>query len=183
MALNKATDVPAADWLSQTHVKNYRHISRVVIRFFSEVEIPMKHSSLYNKLLSATCLALKRMNTYFGDKYVGYSMSSKKTPRHSLFMNKSSSCSNNGSSHFTCVISQLWQSVNSPVFLCSSLSALNCLVSLIKKKSYIFRPLKSVALLPQTWQPRLLQQKPDPLWALTNPKGHIDCTTNMIFRI
>ena len=31
------------------HVKNYRNISRVVIRFLSVVESPMKHSSLYNK--------------------------------------------------------------------------------------------------------------------------------------
>ena len=49
MALNRASDVPVADWLSQTHVKNYRNFSRVVIRFFSVVEIPIKHSSLYNQ--------------------------------------------------------------------------------------------------------------------------------------
>ena len=49
-ALNRASDVLAADWLSQTHVKNYRNFSRVVIRFFSVVEIPIKHSSLYNKV-------------------------------------------------------------------------------------------------------------------------------------
>ena len=30
----KKSDVPAADWLSQTHVKNHRNFSRVVIRFF-----------------------------------------------------------------------------------------------------------------------------------------------------
>ena len=34
MALNRASHVPAADWLSQTHVKNYRHFSCVVISFF-----------------------------------------------------------------------------------------------------------------------------------------------------
>ena len=40
MALNRASDAPAADLLSQTHVTNYRDFSRVVIRFFSVVEIP-----------------------------------------------------------------------------------------------------------------------------------------------
>ena len=49
MALKRANGVPAADWLSQTHVKNCNNFSRVVIRFFSLVEIPVKHSSLYNK--------------------------------------------------------------------------------------------------------------------------------------
>ena len=36
MALNRASDAPAADWLSQTHVTNYRDFSRVVIRFSSQ---------------------------------------------------------------------------------------------------------------------------------------------------
>ena len=49
MAPNRASDVPAADWLSQTRVKNYRYFSRVVTRFFSVLEIPIKHSSLHNK--------------------------------------------------------------------------------------------------------------------------------------
>ena len=49
MALNRASDVSAADWRSQTHVKNYRTFSRVETRFFSVEEIPIKHSSLYNK--------------------------------------------------------------------------------------------------------------------------------------
>ena len=49
MVPNRASDVPAAVRLSQTHVKNYRYFSRVVIRFFSVVEIPIKHPSLYNK--------------------------------------------------------------------------------------------------------------------------------------
>ena len=31
------------------HVKNYRNFSHVKIRFFSVVEIPIKHSSLYKK--------------------------------------------------------------------------------------------------------------------------------------
>ena len=39
MALNRASDVLAADWLSQTHVRNYRNFSRVVIRFSSVVEV------------------------------------------------------------------------------------------------------------------------------------------------
>ena len=51
MALNEASDVSAADWLSQTHMKNYRNFSRVVIRLFLVEEIPIKHSSLYNKYL------------------------------------------------------------------------------------------------------------------------------------
>ena len=34
MALNRASDAPAADWLSQTQVTNYRDFPRVVIRFF-----------------------------------------------------------------------------------------------------------------------------------------------------
>ena len=50
MALNRASDMSAADWLSQTHVKNYRKFSRLVIRFFSAVEIPIQHSNLYNKI-------------------------------------------------------------------------------------------------------------------------------------
>ena len=49
MAQNRAGDVPAADWLSQTQVKNSRNLSRVVIRFSSVVEIPIKHFSFYNK--------------------------------------------------------------------------------------------------------------------------------------
>ena len=40
----------AADWRPQTHVKNYRSYSRVVIRLFAVVEIPVRHSSLCNKL-------------------------------------------------------------------------------------------------------------------------------------
>ena len=48
-ALNRANDnMSAADSLSQTHVKNYRNFSRVVIRLFSVVEVSVKHCSLYN---------------------------------------------------------------------------------------------------------------------------------------
>ena len=43
MALARVTDMSAANWLS-----------RVVIRFFSGVGIPIKHSSLYNKRLLKT---------------------------------------------------------------------------------------------------------------------------------
>ena len=46
IALHKARDMSAADWLFQTHVKNYRNFSPVVIRLFSEVEIPIKYSSI-----------------------------------------------------------------------------------------------------------------------------------------
>ena len=41
MALNKVSDMSAADWLSQTHMKSYRK--------FLRVEIPIKHSRWYNK--------------------------------------------------------------------------------------------------------------------------------------
>ena len=60
MALNKVSDMSAADWLSQTHVKNNENFSRVVIRFFSVVEIPINYSSLYNeRIYLITVLRLK----------------------------------------------------------------------------------------------------------------------------
>ena len=50
LVLNRASDVIAAEWLCQTHVKNYRNFSLLVIPFFSLVEIPTNHSSVcYNK--------------------------------------------------------------------------------------------------------------------------------------
>ena len=52
--LNRASDMSAADWLSQTHEKNYRNFSRVVIRSFTGlllVEIPIKNSSLCNRYI------------------------------------------------------------------------------------------------------------------------------------
>ena len=61
MALNRASDVPAADWLSQTLVKN-RNFSLVVTQFFLVVEIPINHYSLYNKVVlssSSSSLALR----------------------------------------------------------------------------------------------------------------------------
>ena len=42
MALNRASDMSAADWLSQTQVKNYRNFLLVVIRLFSVAENPYK---------------------------------------------------------------------------------------------------------------------------------------------
>ena len=54
MALNKVSDILSpADWLSQTHEK----LSPVEIPFLSVVEIPVKHSSLYNinRLLHRKC--------------------------------------------------------------------------------------------------------------------------------
>ena len=45
--------MPAVNWLSQTDVENY--FSRVVIRFFLAVEIPLKHSILCNKYIA--CVA------------------------------------------------------------------------------------------------------------------------------
>ena len=50
MAINRASDVSAADWLSQTHVENYRNFSSGVTWFFSvEEEVSTQQSSLYNK--------------------------------------------------------------------------------------------------------------------------------------
>ena len=47
---NRASDVPAADWLSQTHVKNCcNFVMFGDTFFFLMVRIPLKHSSLYNK--------------------------------------------------------------------------------------------------------------------------------------
>ena len=40
MVLKGARDMSAADWLSQTHVKTFRYFLRVVVQFFSVVEIP-----------------------------------------------------------------------------------------------------------------------------------------------
>ena len=48
MALTRASDTSVADGLYQTPVKNC-NFSRVVIRFFLVVKIPIKHSSLYDK--------------------------------------------------------------------------------------------------------------------------------------
>ena len=57
---NRARDVSAAGWLSQTCVNsNYHNFSCVVILFFSEVEIPIKHSSLCNKMVYPS---LQRLN-------------------------------------------------------------------------------------------------------------------------
>ena len=49
MVLNRMSELSAADWLSQTGVKNYCNFSRVVIWFFLVVQIPIKHSCLYYK--------------------------------------------------------------------------------------------------------------------------------------
>ena len=51
VAQNRASDVTTADWLSQTHVKSYCNFSRMVVRFFSVVEIPIRHSSLHDKYI------------------------------------------------------------------------------------------------------------------------------------
>ena len=61
MALNRSSDVPETDWLSQTLVKN-RNFSLVVTRFFFVVEIPINHYSSYNKVVlysSSSSLALR----------------------------------------------------------------------------------------------------------------------------
>ena len=52
MVLNRAIiDMSAADL---KHTQNYRNFSGAEIRFFSLVEIPMKHSSLYTKICHQT---------------------------------------------------------------------------------------------------------------------------------
>ena len=63
MALNRASDVPEADWLSQTLVKN-RNFSLVETRFSLVLEIRIKHysCSLYIKVVlssSSSSLALR----------------------------------------------------------------------------------------------------------------------------
>ena len=52
MTLNGASDASTADWLFQTHVKNYGDFVCEVIRLFSEAEILIKHSSSFNKKCS-----------------------------------------------------------------------------------------------------------------------------------
>ena len=44
MSLNRESDVSAADWPSQTHVKNYRNLSCAETRFLPVVEIRTEHS-------------------------------------------------------------------------------------------------------------------------------------------
>ena len=44
----KASDVSAADWRYQTHVKKYRNFSRVLSWLFSGLEILVQHRSLYD---------------------------------------------------------------------------------------------------------------------------------------
>ena len=45
MVLKRIGNVPAADWLSQTRMKNYCNFSHMVIKCFSVVEIAAKHAS------------------------------------------------------------------------------------------------------------------------------------------
>ena len=53
MALNRASEVSEANLQSQTHIENYPNFSCVVIWFFSVVENPIKHYSLYNEVQCA----------------------------------------------------------------------------------------------------------------------------------
>ena len=46
----KASNVSAADWRYQRRVKRYRIFSRVLLRFFSGLEILVKRCSLYDKV-------------------------------------------------------------------------------------------------------------------------------------
>ena len=51
VARNKASDVSAGNWWYQTHEQNYRNFRRVVILFFSVVEILINNCSLYKKYI------------------------------------------------------------------------------------------------------------------------------------
>ena len=62
MALNRASDMSAADWLSQTCMENYCNFSCVVKWFFSLVEVPLKHSSLCNEVVYPLQCAKKVMS-------------------------------------------------------------------------------------------------------------------------
>ena len=70
VVLNRASDVPAADWLSQTHMKNYHNFSHVVMCFFSVVGMLTKHSSLCNKLFLLIMLSLL---LFFLSEFTNYS--------------------------------------------------------------------------------------------------------------
>ena len=68
MALNRASDALAAVWLSQTQVTNYRDFSRVVIRFFSVVEMPRTPVSIieyyyYYAAVKTICMLYSYRNT------------------------------------------------------------------------------------------------------------------------
>ena len=67
MALNRASDMSAADWLSQTRVENYCNFSCVVKWFFSLVEVPLKHSSLCNEVVHLPYSTMQALNNW--DQY------------------------------------------------------------------------------------------------------------------
>ena len=82
MALNRANDVSAADWRSQTHGKKYCNFSRVGIQSLLVVEIPIKHPSLCDKV----CFLL-----HVGMVYTGYGYSNQLKPltqTHELVVNQ-----------------------------------------------------------------------------------------------
>ena len=66
MALNRASDMSAADWLSQTRVENYCNFSSVVRWFLLLVEVPLKHSSLCNEVVYPLQRAKKVMSDSLG---------------------------------------------------------------------------------------------------------------------
>ena len=55
MELSRLSDLSAADWLSQKHMRNYHNFSRVEVPF-SAVEISIKHSILYSNHYNRTPL-------------------------------------------------------------------------------------------------------------------------------
>ena len=59
LTVEKENMLPFIHGTKQRTKQNYHNISLVVIWFFSVVEIPMKHSSLCNKL----CLSLNKKNS------------------------------------------------------------------------------------------------------------------------
>ena len=68
MALNWASDMSAADWLSQTNMKNYCNFSLAVIWLFSVLEIlwsTLVHN-YYNKWLSHRLYLNNNSNTFLG---------------------------------------------------------------------------------------------------------------------
>ena len=58
--MQKASDMSAADWQYQTHMKKYSIFSRVLLGLFLGLEIFVYHHSLCDKNLSATLGKLLR---------------------------------------------------------------------------------------------------------------------------
>ena len=70
MSLNRESDVSAADWPSQTHVKNYGILSCAEARFLPVVEIRTEHSTLYIRFRPFPLPKLP-INTYSPFEHLG----------------------------------------------------------------------------------------------------------------